>query len=166
MSAPRCGKVSAKMATGSSTFHQRFDSARTPSAVAIPLKTWRPTLSKTRCAPKPFQQDLPILRSQSKCALLPLAKSGAIAGTSIKPRRRPLHRFCARDLTQRGRHYRDDEDCRTSAKPTSSGIVPHFTGPIATAALVNSLGTFSGPAHDGIQLPGPHPFLSATVPGL
>ncbi|HUS05948.1 MAG TPA: mandelate racemase/muconate lactonizing enzyme family protein [Bryobacteraceae bacterium] len=25
------------------------------------------------------------------------------------------------------------------------GIAPHFTGPIATAALVNSLGTFSGP---------------------
>jgi L-alanine-DL-glutamate epimerase-like enolase superfamily enzyme len=25
------------------------------------------------------------------------------------------------------------------------GMVPHFTGPIATAALVNSLGTFSGP---------------------
>jgi L-alanine-DL-glutamate epimerase-like enolase superfamily enzyme len=25
------------------------------------------------------------------------------------------------------------------------GIVPHFTGPIATAALVNTLGTFSGP---------------------
>ncbi len=25
------------------------------------------------------------------------------------------------------------------------GIIPHFTGPIATAALVNTLGTFSGP---------------------
>ena len=25
------------------------------------------------------------------------------------------------------------------------GIIPHFTGPIATAALVNALGTFSGP---------------------
>jgi galactonate dehydratase len=25
------------------------------------------------------------------------------------------------------------------------GIVPHFTGPISTAALVNALGTFSGP---------------------
>jgi len=25
------------------------------------------------------------------------------------------------------------------------GMIPHFTGPIATAALVNSLGTFSGP---------------------
>ena len=25
------------------------------------------------------------------------------------------------------------------------GIVPHFTGPIATAALVNCLSTFSGP---------------------
>ena len=25
------------------------------------------------------------------------------------------------------------------------GIIPHFTGPIATAALVNCLGTFSGP---------------------
>jgi L-alanine-DL-glutamate epimerase-like enolase superfamily enzyme len=25
------------------------------------------------------------------------------------------------------------------------GIVPHFTGPISTAALVNSLGTFPGP---------------------
>ena len=27
----------------------------------------------------------------------------------------------------------------------SVGIVPHFTGPIATAALVNTLGTYSGP---------------------
>ncbi len=34
------------------------------------------------------------------------------------------------------------------------GIIPHFTGPIATAALVNSLGTFSGPASDGIRLRG------------
>ena len=25
------------------------------------------------------------------------------------------------------------------------GIIPHFTGPIATAALVNCLSTFSGP---------------------
>jgi L-alanine-DL-glutamate epimerase-like enolase superfamily enzyme len=25
------------------------------------------------------------------------------------------------------------------------GIIPHFTGPIATAAIVNALGTFSGP---------------------
>ena len=25
------------------------------------------------------------------------------------------------------------------------GIIPHFTGPIATAALIHSLGTFSGP---------------------
>ena len=35
------------------------------------------------------------------------------------------------------------------------GIVPHFTGPIATAALVNTLSTFSGPSGHGIQLPGP-----------
>jgi galactonate dehydratase len=38
------------------------------------------------------------------------------------------------------------------------GIVPHFTGPIATAALVNSLGTFSGPVlmeynYQGAELP-------------
>ena len=38
------------------------------------------------------------------------------------------------------------------------GIVPHFTGPIATAALVNSLGTFSGPllieyGYEGKDLP-------------
>jgi L-alanine-DL-glutamate epimerase-like enolase superfamily enzyme len=38
------------------------------------------------------------------------------------------------------------------------GIVPHFTGPIATAALVNSLGTFSGPllmeyGFEGKELP-------------
>jgi galactonate dehydratase len=26
-----------------------------------------------------------------------------------------------------------------------TGIIPHFTGPIATAALVNTLSTFSGP---------------------
>ena len=36
------------------------------------------------------------------------------------------------------------------------GIVPHFTGPIATAALVNSLGTFSRAGADGIQLSGTH----------
>jgi galactonate dehydratase len=46
------------------------------------------------------------------------------------------------------------------------GIVPHFTGPIATAALVNSLGTFSGPGADGIQLPGPHLAALAGVPGF
>src|SRR5215469_16679237 len=38
------------------------------------------------------------------------------------------------------------------------GIVPHFTGPIATAALVNTLGTFSGPVvmeynYQGRELP-------------
>jgi L-alanine-DL-glutamate epimerase-like enolase superfamily enzyme len=38
------------------------------------------------------------------------------------------------------------------------GIVPHFTGPIATAALVNCLGTFSGPLlmeynYQGLTLP-------------
>ena len=38
------------------------------------------------------------------------------------------------------------------------GIVPHFTGPIATAALVNCLGTFSGPVlmeynYEGRTLP-------------
>jgi L-alanine-DL-glutamate epimerase-like enolase superfamily enzyme len=38
------------------------------------------------------------------------------------------------------------------------GIIPHFTGPIATAALVNCLGTFSGPvlfeyAFDGRTFP-------------
>ncbi len=38
------------------------------------------------------------------------------------------------------------------------GIVPHFTGPIATAALVNCLGTFSGPVlmeynYQGRELP-------------
>jgi galactonate dehydratase len=38
------------------------------------------------------------------------------------------------------------------------GIVPHFTGPIATAALVNSLGTYSGPVlmeynYGGVELP-------------
>jgi len=38
------------------------------------------------------------------------------------------------------------------------GMVPHFTGPIATAALVNTLSTFSGPVvmeynHQGRELP-------------
>jgi galactonate dehydratase len=32
--------------------------------------------------------------------------------------------------------------CETSAV----GIVPHFTGPVATAALVHAMSTFSGPA--------------------
>ena len=43
------------------------------------------------------------------------------------------------------------------------GIVPHFTGPIATAALVNCLSTLLRPRPDGVQLRGPHP---ATPAGL
>ena len=46
------------------------------------------------------------------------------------------------------------------------GIVPHFTGPIATAGLVNCLSTFSGPVHDGVQLRRPADRLPAGVPGL
>ena len=36
------------------------------------------------------------------------------------------------------------------------GIVPHFTGPIATAALVNSPRYFLRARSDGVQLSGPH----------
>ena len=46
------------------------------------------------------------------------------------------------------------------------GIVPHFTGPIATAALVNCLSTFSGPGDDGVQLRRPPDRLPARVPRL
>ena len=41
------------------------------------------------------------------------------------------------------------------------GIVPHFTGPIATAALVNSPGNVFRPAAHGIQLRGTRPAASA-----
>ena len=46
------------------------------------------------------------------------------------------------------------------------GIIPHFTGPIATAALVNCLSTFSGSGDHGIQLRRPSDRPSAGVPRL
>jgi galactonate dehydratase len=33
----------------------------------------------------------------------------------------------------------------STSRPYAGGIVPHFTGPISTAALVHTLGPFSGP---------------------
>ena len=44
------------------------------------------------------------------------------------------------------------------------GIVPHFTGPISTAALVNCLSTFPGPVMHGIQLRRPSDRLPARMP--
>src|SRR5213082_1717516 len=54
------------------------------------------------------------------------------------------HRLRARHPAKRGRHHRNDK-IAAICETHFVGIVPHFTGPIATAALVNALGTFSGP---------------------
>ena len=73
------------------------------------------------------------------------ARRGVGVEVGFQPARRESRRgLRAIDAAQCRRHHRDDEGaaiCETHAV----GIIPHFTGPIATAALVNCLSTFSGP---------------------
>ena len=89
-----------------------------------------------------FREDLPILRRQAKCPS-PRAKSGAIAGTSTSWSRTDIDYIRATLPNVGG--ITEMMKIAAICETHFVGIIPHFTGPIATAALVNTLGTFSGP---------------------
>jgi L-alanine-DL-glutamate epimerase-like enolase superfamily enzyme len=123
-------------------FHQRFDLSDAIRACDL-IQPLAPFFVEDPVRTEAFAQDLPILRQKTN---LPIA-AGEEWG----------NRWDFNELVE---HH--DLDYLRATLPNVggitemlkvaaicethfTGIVPHFTGPIATAALVNCLGTFSGP---------------------
>ncbi len=123
-------------------FHQRFD---LPDAIrgCNSIEDLAPFFVEDPVRAEAFQQDLPILRSKVNVPLAAGEEWGnrwdfnkLVEDHSIDFVRATLPNVGG--ITEM---MKVAAICETHFV----GIVPHFTGPIATAALVNSLGTFSGP---------------------
>jgi len=123
-------------------FHQRFD---LPDAIRgrNSIEDLAPFFVEDPVRTEAFQQDLPILRSKVNVPLAAGEEWGnrwdfnkLVEDHSIDFVRATLPNVGG--ITEM---MKIAAICETHFV----GIVPHFTGPIATAALVNSLGTFSGP---------------------
>jgi len=123
-------------------FHQRFDLADAIRGCEM-IREYAPLFVEDAVRAEAFNEDLPILRQKVS---VPLA-AGEEWG----------NRWDFNKLVER-----HDIDWMRATLPNVGGItemlkiqaicethfvaiVPHFTGPIATAALVNCLSTFSGP---------------------
>jgi L-alanine-DL-glutamate epimerase-like enolase superfamily enzyme len=123
-------------------FHQRFD---LPDAIrgCNSIEEFAPFFVEDPVRTEAFQQDLPILRSKVNVPLAAGEEWGnrwdfnkLVEDHSID--------FCRATLPNVG-GITEMMKIAAICETHFVGIVPHFTGPIATAALVNSLGTFSGP---------------------
>ncbi len=123
-------------------FHQRFDLSEAVRGCDL-IQDFAPYFVEDPVRTEAFNEDLPLLRRQVK---VPIA-AGEEWG----------YRW---DFNKLVEHH--DIDYVRATLPNVGGItemmkiaaicethfvgiIPHFTGPIATAALVNCLGTFSGP---------------------
>jgi L-alanine-DL-glutamate epimerase-like enolase superfamily enzyme len=123
-------------------FHQRFD---LPDAIrgCNEIEDLAPFFVEDPVRTEAFQQDLPILRSKVN---IPLA-AGEEWGNRWDFNTLVEHHdidFVRATLPNVG-GITEMMKIAALCETHFVGIVPHFTGPIATAALVNSLGTFSGP---------------------
>jgi galactonate dehydratase len=123
-------------------FHQRFD---LPDAIrgCNSIEDLAPFFVEDPVRTEAFQQDLPILRSKVN---VPLA-AGEEWGNRwdfnklVEDHSVDFVRATLPNVGGITEMMKIAAICETHFV----GIVPHFTGPIATAALVNSVGTFSGP---------------------
>jgi L-alanine-DL-glutamate epimerase-like enolase superfamily enzyme len=123
-------------------FHQRFDLADAIRGCNI-IEEYNPLFVEDAVRTEAFLQDLPILRSKVNVPLAAGEEWGnrwdfnpLIENHSIDYVRATLPNVGG--ITEM---MKIAALCETHF----IGIVPHFTGPIATAALVNCLGTYSGP---------------------
>ena len=123
-------------------FHQRFD---LPDAIrgCNSIEDLAPFFVEDPVRTEAFQQDLPILRSKVNVPLAAGEEWGnrwdfnkLVEDHSID--------FVRATLPNVG-GITEMMKIAALCETHFVGIVPHFTGPIATAALVNSVGTFSGP---------------------
>jgi galactonate dehydratase len=123
-------------------FHQRFDLAEAIRGCEL-IEHLAPFFVEDPVRTEAFQQDLPILRRSVK---VPLA-AGEEWGNRwdfnkiVEDHDIDFLRATLPNVGGITEMVKVAAICETHFV----GIVPHFTGPIATAALVNTLGTYSGP---------------------
>jgi galactonate dehydratase len=123
-------------------FHQRFDLSEAIRGCEL-IQDLAPFFVEDPVRVEAFNQDLPILRSKVSVPLAAGEEWGyrwdfnkLVEDHSIDYIRATLPNVGG--ITEM---MKIAAICETHFV----GIVPHFTGPISTAALVNCLGTFSGP---------------------
>ena len=123
-------------------FHQRFDLHEAVRGCTL-IENLAPFFVEDPVRTEAFQEDLPILRRMVKVPIAAGEEWGnrwdfnkLVENHDIDYVRATLPNVGG--ITEM---MKIAAICETHF----IGIVPHFTGPIATAALVNSLGTFSGP---------------------
>jgi L-alanine-DL-glutamate epimerase-like enolase superfamily enzyme len=123
-------------------FHQRFDLADSIRACDV-IQNLAPYFVEDPVRTEAFQQDIPILR---KRVSVPIA-AGEEWGNRwdfnklVEDHDIDYLRATLPNVGGITEMMKIAAICETHFV----GIVPHFTGPIATAALVNCLGAFSGP---------------------
>ena len=123
-------------------FHQRFELAEAIRGCEL-IEPLAPFFVEDPVRTEAFQQDLPILRRSVK---VPLAAGEEWGNRWDFNRLIEEHDidFLRATLPNVG-GITEMVKIAAICETHFVGIVPHFTGPIATAALVNTLGTYSGP---------------------
>ena len=123
-------------------FHQRFDLSDAMRACGL-IEQYAPFFVEDPVREEAFRQDIPILRRAVK---VPIAAGEEWGNrwdfnTLVEAHDIDYVRATLPNVGGITEMMKIAAICETHFV----GITPHFTGPIATAALVHSLGTFSGP---------------------
>jgi L-alanine-DL-glutamate epimerase-like enolase superfamily enzyme len=123
-------------------FHQRFDLSDSIRGCDL-IKDLAPFFVEDPVRTEAFGEDLPILRRTVKVPIAAGEEWGNRWDFNKLVENHDLD-FVRATLPNVG-GITEMMKIAAMCETHFVGIVPHFTGPIATAALVNSLGTFSGP---------------------
>lgn len=136
-------------------FHQRFDLQDAVRACLL-IEKYAPFFVEDPVRAEAFDQDLPIIRQKVN---VPIAAGEEWGNRWDFNKLVEAHDidFVRATLPNVG-GITEMMKIAAICETHFVGMVPHFTGPIATAALVNSLGTFSGPVlmeynYQGADLP-------------
>jgi len=123
-------------------FHQRFDLSDAIRGCDL-IKDLAPYFVEDPVRTEAFQEDLPLLRRSAK---VPIAAGEEWGNRWDFNRLVENHDidYIRATLPNVG-GITEMLKIMAICETHFVGIIPHFTGPIATAALVNTLGTFSGP---------------------
>jgi len=123
-------------------FHQRFDLSEAIRGCDL-IKDFAPYFVEDPVRTEAFLEDIPLLRRSAKVPIAAGEEWGyrwdfnkLVESHDIDYIRATLPNVCG--ITEM---MKIAAICETHFV----GIIPHFTGPIATAALVHALGAFSGP---------------------
>jgi L-alanine-DL-glutamate epimerase-like enolase superfamily enzyme len=123
-------------------FHQRFDLSDAIRGCNL-IESLAPYFVEDPVRTEAFQQDLPILRQKVNVPLAAGEEWGNRWDFNALVEHHDLDYIRATLPNVGG--ITEMMKIAAICETHFVGIIPHFTGPIATAALVNCLGTFSGP---------------------